>query len=54
VLIEDFYAEIQRHPHAAKVITGGHAQIARLKLSLRAWLSESLKGRSDEDYVVVL
>jgi len=51
-LIEDFYAEIQRHPEAARVITGGQAQIARLKASLRAWLSESLQGRSDVDYVV--
>jgi two-component system, LuxR family, sensor kinase FixL len=52
VLIDDFYAEIKRHPDAARVITGGQAQIARLMASLRAWLSESLKGRSDEDYVV--
>ena len=51
-LIDDFYAEIMRHPDAARVITGGQAQIARLRASLRAWLSESLKGRSDEDYVV--
>ena len=51
VLINDFYAEIQRHPEASRVITGGQAQIARLMASLRAWLSESLKGRSDVDYV---
>ena len=51
VLIDDFYAEIVRHPEAARVITGGDAQIARLKTSLRDWLSESLKGRSDENYV---
>jgi PAS domain S-box-containing protein len=51
-LIEDFYAEIQRHPDAARVITGGDAQIACLKASLRAWLCESLQGRSDEDYVL--
>jgi PAS domain S-box-containing protein len=52
VLIDDFYAEIQRHPDVARVITGGQAQIARLMTSLRAWLRESLKVRSDEDYVV--
>ena len=46
-LIDDFYAEIQRHPDAARVITGGQAQITRLMASLRAWLRESLKGRSD-------
>jgi PAS domain S-box-containing protein len=51
-LIEDFYAEIQRHPDTARVITGGAAQIEGLKASLRAWLNESLQGRSDEDYVL--
>ena len=51
LLIEDFYAEIERHPHTSRVITGGEEQINRLKGSLREWLSESLEGRGDEDYV---
>ena len=51
-LIQDFYAEIQRHPDAARVIRGGQAQINRLMQSLQAWLIESLQGRSDIDYVV--
>ncbi len=51
VLIDDFYEEIERHPDAARVITGGQEQIARLKHSLVAWLSESLEGRGDEAYV---
>ena len=50
-LVEDFYAEIQRHPEALQVITGGQAQIERLKISLRAWLQDSLQGRGDADYV---
>jgi PAS domain S-box-containing protein len=50
-LVDDFYAEIQRHPETWRVITGGEAQIARLKESLSAWLSESLEGRCDADYV---
>ena len=49
-LIVDFYAEIQRHPDAARVITGGQEQITRLMASLKVWLRESLKGRSDLDY----
>jgi PAS domain S-box-containing protein len=49
-LVEDFYAEIQRHPEASRVITGGQAQIKRLMGSLKAWLRESLEGRSDYDY----
>jgi PAS domain S-box-containing protein len=51
VLIDDFYEEIERHPDASRVITGGPAQIARLKASLTAWLSDALEGRGDSDYV---
>jgi PAS domain S-box-containing protein len=51
VLIDDFYAEIQRHPDAAPVITGGQEQIARLMKSLRAWLSETLQCHSDPEYL---
>jgi PAS domain S-box-containing protein len=50
-LIDDFYAEIERHPEAARVITGGQAQIERLKTSLRTWLQESIDGRCDPEYV---
>ncbi len=51
-LIEDFYAEIERHPAARKVITGGLPQIERLKGTLRSWLRELLFGPYDRDYVV--
>jgi hypothetical protein len=50
-LIDDFYAEIERHPDARQVITGGAAQIQRLKGTLLAWLRELLAGRYDADYV---
>ncbi len=50
-LIDDFYDEIQRHPGAARVITGGAAQIERLKGTLRAWLKDLLTGPYDEAYV---
>jgi two-component system, NtrC family, sensor kinase len=50
-LIDDFYAEIQRHPGALKVITGGQQQIDRLKMTLRAWLKELLTGPYDSAYV---
>jgi len=50
-LIEDFYAEIERHAEARKVITGGTAQIERLKGTLWAWLRELLSGPYDRDYV---
>jgi signal transduction histidine kinase len=51
VLVDDFYAEIQRHPDALKVITGGVAQIERLKGTLISWLHELLCGRYDQEYV---
>jgi PAS domain S-box-containing protein len=51
-LIEDFYEEIERHPEARKVISGGEQQIERLKGTLRAWLRELLFGPYDRDYVV--
>jgi signal transduction histidine kinase len=50
-LIDDFYAEIERHPDARQVITGGAAQVQRLKGTLLAWLRELLAGRYDADYV---
>lgn len=51
-LVEDFYAEIERHPDALKVITGGAAQIERLKGTLVLWLEQLVSGRYDADYVV--
>lgn len=50
-LIDDFYAEIELHPEASKVITGGQEQIARLKQSLQRWLAELFSGCYDQDYV---
>jgi two-component system, NtrC family, sensor kinase len=50
-LIDDFYAEIERHPEARKVITSGPAQIERLKGTLRGWVRELFAGRYDRDYV---
>lgn len=50
-LIDDFYAEIERHPNARRVITGGPAQIERLKGTLTQWIRELLSGRYDEAYV---
>src|SRR5262249_59901126 len=50
-LIDDFYDEIERHPDARKVITGGPAQVARLKGTLRRWIADLLAGPYDKDYV---
>jgi two-component system, NtrC family, sensor kinase len=51
VLIDDFYDEIERHPEARKVITGGPAQIERLKGTLVGWIRDLLGGTYDADYV---
>src|SRR5262245_47512848 len=50
-LIEDFYDEIRRHPEALRVITGGEAQIARLKQTFHCWITELFSGNYDADYV---
>ena len=50
-LVDDFYAEIERHPAARKVITGGQAQIDRLKGTLVQWIRELLAGTYDAEYV---
>ena len=50
-MIDDFYAEIERHPDARKVITGGQPQINRLKGTLVQWLRELLAGPYESDYV---
>jgi signal transduction histidine kinase len=51
-LIDDFYAEIERHSEARKVITGGQAQIERLKGTLRTWIRDLFTGPYDIAYVV--
>jgi signal transduction histidine kinase len=51
-LIDDFYKEIERHPDARKVITGGPQQVERLKGTLRGWLRDLFSGRYDQEYVV--
>lgn len=50
-LIEDFYSEIAQHPDAQRVITGGDAQVARLKQTLVRWVTELFSGPYDGDYV---
>ncbi len=51
-LVDDFYAEIDRHPQARRVITGGREQVERLKRTLRCWLAELFSGQYDRHYVV--
>jgi signal transduction histidine kinase len=50
-IVDDFYAEIERHPEAMKVVTGGREQINRLKGTLLQWLKELLSGPYDSAYV---
>ena len=50
-LIDDFYREIAEHEATHKVITGGDAQVERLKGTLRAWLKELVTGPYDIRYV---
>lgn len=50
-LVDDFYDAISRHPQAKAAITGGEAQVQRLKKTLIAWLSSLLLGPHDEAYL---
>jgi two-component system sensor histidine kinase HydH len=50
-IIDDFYATIEAHPGARGAITGGQAQIERLKGSLRRWLEELFLGPHDAGYI---
>lgn len=49
-IIDDFYDAIETHPGASAAITGGPAQIARLKRTLVRWLETMLLGPHDEPY----
>lgn len=51
-LVADFYEEIERHPDAQKVITGGQEQVQRLKGTLIRWLQQLFSGIYDEQYVM--
>jgi len=50
-LVDDFYAEIERHPNAKKVFVD-EAQVARLKVSLKVWLEQLFRGPYDADYLL--
>jgi len=49
-IIDDFYAAIEAHPGASRAITGGPAQIERLKQTLLRWIDKMLLGPHDEEY----
>jgi two-component system, NtrC family, sensor kinase len=50
-LIDDFYAEIERHPNAKKVFVDD-GQIARLKVSLKVWIDQLFNGPYDGAYLL--
>jgi len=50
-LIDDFYEEISRHSTTASVISGGDAQIERLKQTLVGWLNDLFSGNYDAEFV---
>ena len=47
---DHFYAVILQHPRAAAAITGGQAQVERLKSTLVSWMDSGMKGPHDEAY----
>lgn len=49
-VVEAFYDRVLEHPQALAVISGGPAQVERLKSTLHRWLSEFFAGPWDEAY----
>lgn len=47
---EHFYDCIERHPDARRAITGGKAQIERLKNTLVQWMRSGLEGPHDDAF----
>jgi PAS domain S-box-containing protein len=50
-LVEDFYKQLLLHPETAQVVTGGAAQLQRLRTSLAQWLEELVASHYDASYV---
>jgi len=48
---EDFYSALERHPTARQAITGGRAQVERLKQTLVVWMASVLLGPHDQAYL---
>ena len=49
-IIDDFYAHILNHSGARSAITGGDAQVERLKGTLVVWLGRVFRGPWDHAY----
>jgi signal transduction histidine kinase len=49
-MAEHFYACILRHEGAHQAITGGDAQVQRLKRTLTAWMDSGLRGPHDDAF----
>jgi two-component system sensor histidine kinase HydH len=48
--VDDFYEHILRHPDARRTMSGGEAQVTRLKASLHRWLVDCFEGPWDTAY----
>jgi two-component system, NtrC family, sensor histidine kinase HydH len=51
LVVDDFYEALSHDPASNAVITGGEAQVTRLKLTLQDWLVTLLRGPHDDTYV---
>jgi two-component system sensor histidine kinase HydH len=51
LVVDDFYDAIRRDPNAESVLTGGAAQVERLKTTHHQWLTALLEGPRDEAYL---
>jgi signal transduction histidine kinase len=51
-IVDDFYDAIMRHAFTAKVMSGGAAQVSRLKGTLTVWLQSLFSGVYDTDFAL--
>lgn len=49
-MADRFYGQVVLHPDALRVITGGQAQLDRLKVTLQGWARRLFAGPFDRDY----
>lgn len=49
-IVDDFYSAIMRHAFTARVMSGGEAQVARLKGTLAQWLHSLFSGTYDTEF----
>lgn len=51
-IVDDFYQAIMRHPFTSRVLSGGEAQVQRLKITLAQWLRSLFSGNYNTEFAL--